>query len=89
MESKEELESMTDSQIIREIKDGNVELFAELMNRYQRKLLSFIFHMLKSLPVGIACRGFMCRDVLQGISEPEYVPRGRGLFFDLAIYDCP
>lgn len=48
MESKEELESMTDSQIIREIKDGNVELFAELMNRYQRKLLSFIFHMLKS-----------------------------------------
>ncbi len=48
MESKEELESMTDSQIIRDIKDGDVEQFAELMNRYQRKLLSFIFHMLKS-----------------------------------------
>ncbi|EJW18166.1 sigma-70 family RNA polymerase sigma factor [Paenibacillus alvei] len=39
---------MTDSQIIREIKDGNTEVFAELMNRYQRKLLSFIYHMLKN-----------------------------------------
>lgn len=39
---------MTDSQIIREIKDGNVECFAELMNRYQRKLLSFIRHMLRN-----------------------------------------
>lgn len=39
---------MTDSQIIREIKDGNVELYAELMRRYQRKIIAFIFHMLKS-----------------------------------------
>lgn len=39
---------MTDSQIIREIKDGNIECFAELMSRYQRKLLSFIYHMLKN-----------------------------------------
>lgn len=39
---------MTDSQIIREIKDGNVECFAKLMNRYQRKLLSFIYHMLRN-----------------------------------------
>ncbi|UHA72975.1 RNA polymerase sigma factor [Paenibacillus sp. 481] len=39
---------MTDSQIIRDIKDGNVEQYAILMNRYQRKVLSFIFHMLKS-----------------------------------------
>lgn len=38
---------MTDSQLIREIKDGNVELYSELMQRYQRKILSFIFHMLK------------------------------------------
>lgn len=39
---------MTDSQIIREIKDGNVELYAELIVRYERKILAFIFHMLKS-----------------------------------------
>ncbi|OPA81456.1 RNA polymerase subunit sigma-24 [Paenibacillus selenitireducens] len=39
---------MTDSQIIREIKEGNVELYAELMRRYQRKIIAFIFHMLKS-----------------------------------------
>ncbi|MBH5317943.1 sigma-70 family RNA polymerase sigma factor [Paenibacillus sp. GSMTC-2017] len=39
---------MTDSQLIREIKDGNVELYSELMGRYQRKILAFIFHMLKS-----------------------------------------
>ncbi|WP_168119142.1 sigma-70 family RNA polymerase sigma factor [Paenibacillus sp. HB172176] len=39
---------MTDSQLIREIKDGNVELYSELMNRYQRKILAFVFHMLKS-----------------------------------------
>ncbi len=39
---------MTDSQLIREIKDGNVELYSELMSRYQRKIMAFIFHMLKS-----------------------------------------
>ncbi|MFD0586918.1 RNA polymerase sigma factor [Paenibacillus sp. GCM10027627] len=39
---------MTDSQLIREIKDGNIELYSELMRRYQRKILAFIFHMLKS-----------------------------------------
>jgi len=39
---------MTDSQLIREIKDGNVELYSELMRRYQRKIMAFIYHMLKS-----------------------------------------
>lgn len=39
---------MTDSQLIREIKDGNIQLYSELMGRYQRKILNFIFHMLKS-----------------------------------------
>jgi RNA polymerase sigma factor (sigma-70 family) len=39
---------MTDSQLIREIKDGNVQLYSELMLRYERKILAFIFHMLKS-----------------------------------------
>lgn len=39
---------MTDSQLIREIKDGNVQLYAELMQRYERKILAFIYHMLKS-----------------------------------------
>jgi RNA polymerase sigma factor (sigma-70 family) len=39
---------MTDSQLIREIKDGNIQLYDELMRRYERKILAFIFHMLKS-----------------------------------------
>lgn len=39
---------MTDSQLIREIKEGNIELYSELMRRYQRKILAFIYHMLKS-----------------------------------------
>lgn len=39
---------MTDSQLIREIKDGNVQLYKELVTRYERKILLFIFHMLKN-----------------------------------------
>ena len=39
---------MNDSQLIREIKDGNVELYSELIHRYERKILVFIYHMLKN-----------------------------------------
>ncbi len=39
---------MTDSQLIREIKDGQVQSYAKLIDRYERKILAFIFHMLKS-----------------------------------------
>ena len=40
---------MTNSRLIREIKDGNIQLYSELMRRYtNRKILAFIFHMLKS-----------------------------------------
>ncbi|MFH5184727.1 RNA polymerase sigma factor [Paenibacillus sp. TAB 01] len=39
---------MTDSQLIREIKDGNVQLYDELMRRYERKIFAFVYHMLKS-----------------------------------------
>ncbi len=39
---------MTDSQLIREIKDGNVELYSMLMSRYQKKILAFVYHMLRS-----------------------------------------
>ncbi|MFK7695708.1 RNA polymerase sigma factor [Paenibacillus sp. HJGM_3] len=39
---------MTDSQLIREIKDGNVQLYEELMRRYERKIMAFIYHMLKT-----------------------------------------
>ncbi|MFC5699905.1 RNA polymerase sigma factor [Cohnella faecalis] len=44
---------LTDSQLIREIKDGNVELYSTLMSRYQKKILSFVFHMLKSAKLEI------------------------------------
>jgi RNA polymerase sigma factor (sigma-70 family) len=39
---------MNDSQLIREIKDGNAQIYSELMRRYERKILAFIYHMLKS-----------------------------------------
>ncbi|CAM3944359.1 sigma-70 family RNA polymerase sigma factor [Cohnella lubricantis] len=39
---------MTDSQLIREIKDGNVDLYSVLMERYQKKIHSFIYQMLRS-----------------------------------------
>lgn len=39
---------MTDSQLIREIKDGNAQLYEQLIIRYERKILSFIYNMLKS-----------------------------------------
>jgi RNA polymerase sigma-70 factor (ECF subfamily) len=39
---------MTDSELIREIKDGNAEIYEDLMKRYERKIYVFIFHMLKS-----------------------------------------
>jgi RNA polymerase sigma factor (sigma-70 family) len=39
---------MMDSELIREIKDGNAEAYGILMRRYERKIMSFIYHMLKS-----------------------------------------
>jgi RNA polymerase sigma factor (sigma-70 family) len=39
---------ITDSQLIREVKDGNLDYYAELIKRYERRILAFIVHMLKS-----------------------------------------
>lgn len=38
---------MTDSQLIREIKEGNIECYAELIRRYEKKILTFVGHMLR------------------------------------------
>jgi RNA polymerase sigma factor (sigma-70 family) len=38
---------MNDSQLIREIKDGRVELYSVLIERYEKKIHLFILHMLK------------------------------------------
>jgi len=38
---------MSDSQLIREIKDGNLECYAELIRRYERKIFTFVAHMLR------------------------------------------
>ncbi|WP_134687429.1 RNA polymerase sigma factor [Brevibacillus migulae] len=38
---------MTDSQLIREIKEGNVECYAELIRRYEKKIIAFVSHMLR------------------------------------------
>jgi len=39
---------LTDSQLIREIKDGRVEYYAELIKRYEKRILAFIVHMLNN-----------------------------------------
>lgn len=39
---------MTDAQLIRDIKDGNVELYSYIIDRYERKIYTFIYHMLRS-----------------------------------------
>lgn len=38
---------MNDSQLIREIKDGRLELYSVLIERYEKKIYSFILHMLR------------------------------------------
>jgi RNA polymerase sigma factor (sigma-70 family) len=38
---------MNDSQLIREIKDGRVELYSVIIERYEKKIQIFILHMLK------------------------------------------
>lgn len=37
----------TDSQIIREVKDGNVECYAELITRYEKKIYAFVINILR------------------------------------------
>lgn len=39
---------MTDSQLIREIKEGQIDFYAILIERYEKKILSFILHLLRS-----------------------------------------
>lgn len=38
---------MNDSQLIREIKDGRVDLYSILIERYEKKIYLFVLHMLK------------------------------------------
>ncbi|OEF99025.1 RNA polymerase subunit sigma-24 [Vulcanibacillus modesticaldus] len=38
---------MDDSQLIREIKEGRIELYAELIKKYEKKIFNFIQHMLR------------------------------------------
>lgn len=39
---------MDDSELIKEIKAGKIELYSELMGRYERKMYAFVYHMLRS-----------------------------------------
>lgn len=39
---------MNDSELIKQIKAGNIELYSELMGRYERKIYAFVYHMLRS-----------------------------------------
>lgn len=44
---------MTDSQLIRDIKDGNIEAYGELVRRYERKIFLFISQMLRGYRLDI------------------------------------
>jgi len=39
---------LTDSQLIREIKEGRIELYSVLIERYEKKIQMFIMHLLRS-----------------------------------------
>lgn len=47
---------MTDSELIRQIKEGNIELYSELIGRYEKKITGFIFNMLKLITWRIMLR---------------------------------
>ena len=38
---------MTDSKLIREIKEGRIELYSELIRKYEKKILLFVHHLLR------------------------------------------
>lgn len=42
---------MTDSQLIRQIKEGDINLYSELILRYEKKLTNFILNMLKGTQI--------------------------------------
>ncbi|MBU6145209.1 MAG: sigma-70 family RNA polymerase sigma factor [Paenibacillaceae bacterium] len=42
---------MTDAQLIREIKDGDVQLYAHIVVRYERKIRAFVLHIIKATPI--------------------------------------
>jgi RNA polymerase sigma factor (sigma-70 family) len=52
---------MTDSQLIREIKDGNIEAYGELVHRYERKIYLFILQILKGQRVDLMAED-LCQD---------------------------
>lgn len=39
---------LADSQLIREIKDGRIEYYEEIIKRYEKRIMAFIIHMLSS-----------------------------------------
>ncbi|RKD25727.1 RNA polymerase subunit sigma-24 [Ammoniphilus oxalaticus] len=39
---------LSDSQLIREIKDGRVEYYEQIIKRYERRIMAFIIHMLNT-----------------------------------------
>lgn len=76
---------MTDSQIIREIKDGNVECFSELIHRYQRKLLSFIYHMLKNSQLELLAED-LCAETFYKVYRSLYTFREAEAAFSTWLY---
>jgi RNA polymerase sigma factor (sigma-70 family) len=61
---------MTDSQLIREIKDGNIELYGELINRYEKRILTFVTHML---------RGYKMESMAEDVCQETFYKAYRSL----------
>jgi RNA polymerase sigma factor (sigma-70 family) len=61
----------TDSQLIREIKDGRAECYAELIQRYEKRIIAFILHMLK---------GSQLEDMVEDLCQETFYKAYRSLF---------
>lgn len=54
-----DLSALTDEQIVEKIKQGQIELFEVIVNRYQRKLVNYIYRMISDIDTAME----LCQEV--------------------------
>jgi len=54
-----DLSALTDEQIVDKIKDGQIDLFEVIVNRYQRKLVNYIYRMINDIDTAME----LCQEV--------------------------
>jgi RNA polymerase sigma factor (sigma-70 family) len=76
---------LTDEQLIREILDGHIEKFAQLLQRYERKILAYIFHMLKPVQLDSMTED-LCQDTFYKVYRNLSSFRAQHATFSTWIY---